>query len=110
MYNQLYPYNGLLVRSEKTLNGQLLTESSQTHFTKDLNGGQTKLPYNASTTTNSYDLDGTPISDIVQTTELDNYGNATRSHTETSDITGTYTKTVDNDFDNSVGSWILGKL
>ena len=40
--------------------------------------------------------DGAPINEVTQTSELDRYGNLTRSHLETIDITGTYTKTIEN--------------
>ena len=109
-YHQVYPFNGRLAESEKSIGDQTLSVSTQTHQSLALNNGKTQLPYNAETITATHDLDGTTINTVTKTMVIDPYGNATEEKSVTVDIMGTYTKTITSTFENNVSNWILGKV
>ncbi len=109
-FEQPFPHTGRLLSTTKTLNGVTLFHSDQVNEHLVLNGGKTFFPYTANKTTDTYELDGSHVSTISSDATYDAYGNNTRTVTSSSDVTGTYTQTVDNTFADDTANWILGKL
>ncbi|HSH41378.1 MAG TPA: FG-GAP-like repeat-containing protein, partial [Arenicellales bacterium] len=109
-FEQAFPYIGQLKYSSKTHGGTLIYESVQSHDFLSLNSGKTVFPYGAAKTVDTWELDGMHVATVQTTSAYDSHGNNTQTSSTTSDVTGTYTKTVENAYGDDTGNWILGEL
>lgn len=108
-FKQEYPYIGLVASTETKSGSTVLSASSTTYADKN-STGDVRLPYAATVTQSSNDLNGAAISASTTTTEIDAYGNAT-SIVVADAITSGYSKTTTNQYTaDNVSLWLLGRL
>ncbi|AWI08316.1 FG-GAP-like repeat-containing protein [Ereboglobus luteus] len=121
-YSQEYQTAGMVTRVVTTAPngtpaGVVLNESANEFGCRAYGpGGKVYFPYVARTDQITNDLTGAEISTVTTSYEFDAYGNATSIFVDTSDTTGTHTKTTTSIFENWTGSsqspdrWLLGRL
>ena len=105
-YSQTYPYIGMPIQIQRSVNGVVLNDSAATLAAIPL-GGQRYFPYVARNVEQSFEANGAFISSATTDGVYDNFGNPTRISVTSNDG---YVKTVTNTYDNNATSWILGRL
>jgi chitodextrinase len=125
VFDQLYPFNGLVAKSQDIVagggNGGILTEVDNTYqcysgsaspvptsSSCTLAKGLRYFPYTSKSVETRWDLNGTAVPTVTTTNTYDTWGNATGIVRSTSDG---FTKTTANTYlAANTSSWILGRL
>ncbi len=126
-YPDFYPYRGFVINTQTSLNGNLITDSSNTlvHYATVLGYATPYFPYLKTSIEKTYFFDSATginhyVTETIKTIDLDNYGgarffagNATTVSTSTRDVTtgDVFTNTTVSKFDeDSELNWNLGRL
>lgn len=118
-YRQDFPFAGMPEKSERFLNGQLISRTLNTYA--ELTGipaaAGVHFPYVSQSAQTSYDLpvngaQGAMIRSVVSTTSYDNYGNPVSTELETTDAAGQrYSKLTSNSYDPpDLNAWVLDRV
>jgi hypothetical protein len=110
IYRQDYPYIGLPILSEKTVNGTLLNRTTTNYGLITAGSGSSlrNFPYAQQIDEESYDLGGNLITSTTTTQQFDSYGNPTQIIVNSNDG---YSKTTINTYNSpDTSKWILGRL
>ena len=105
-YSQTYPYIGMPIRSQRSLNGIVLNDSTATLASIAL-GGTRYFPYVSRSVEQSFETNGAFVSTRITDSSYDNFGNPTQITVSSHDG---YIKTTTSTYDNDVSNWILGRL
>jgi len=124
-YNQLYPFNGLVAKSQDIVagggNGGVLTEVDNSYQCYSGSGspvptsssctlapGLRYFPYTSQSVETRWDLNGTPVPTVTTNYSYDTWGNVTNVVSSTSDG---FTKVTGSTYlPANTSSWILGRL
>jgi len=125
LYNQLYPFNGFVAKSQDIVagggNGGVLTEVDNsyqcysgsaspvpTSSSCALAPGLRYFPYTSQSVETRWDLNGTPVPTVTTNFSYDTWGNVTNVVSSTSDG---FTKVTGSTYlPANTSSWILGRL
>jgi chitodextrinase len=125
LYNQLYPFNGFVTKSQDIVagggNGGVLTEVDNsyqcysgsaspvpTSSSCTLAPGLRYFPYTSQSVVTRWDLNGTPVPTVTTNFSYDTWGNVTNVVSSTSDG---FTKVTGSTYlPANTSSWILGRL
>lgn len=105
-YAQHFPIVGMVTSESKSLNGQLLNQSTLTYEELNL-GGTRHFVGLATSIIESWDLDGSAVPASTTTYAYDSFGNATTVTVSAADGSSRITA---NTYVNDIANWHLGRL
>ncbi len=114
-YEQVFPYIGEVKSSTQALaDGTTINSLDNSWASLSLNGGATRFPYVASSTSEDYEInDGVGNASVASATTvsvLDNFGNPTSVTTTVTGGGESFTETNVNSYSNNTTKWLLGRL
>jgi YD repeat-containing protein len=111
-YSQQYPYTGMPLSAEQSVNGILVSSSDNTFATRNQwNSYKVQFPYVSQSIEKTYEDNGSLISTLTsQNQQLDAYGNFQKVIVTTTGGGKTFIQTTESNFFNDTGLWHLGRL
>jgi len=109
-YRQDYPFTGSAESTETRLSDStLIKRTSATYASRILGSGSSerKFVYANNSVEETFELDGSPVTNVSTTSQYDDYGNPTQLVVDSNDG---YIKTTVNTYNNDIAKWLLGRL
>ena len=107
-FRQDYPYVGTVAKSETVLsNGTVVARSTNTWSNKSWHDQRVRLPYLSKSVVETFELDGSSISTVTTSNDIDEFGNPVRVVVSTDDG---HVQVTESEYSNDTGSWTLGNI